>query len=192
MANKNLLNRRDFIRVLAMAAASYPLSSLAINRKNNNTLPSKQEPWVTLFEVQEHLFPTEENSPSAQDIKALEYLQNMMNIPSFDLEEKTLINNGVGWLNDLAKQQYSKVFIKLSFEEKEKILRRIESSNAGARWLSLILTYLIQALLTDPIYGGNPKDIGWKWLNHQPGFPRPPENKKYFKLKQKRIRNIKA
>ena len=31
----------------------------------------------------------------------------------------------------------------------------------------------------DPVYGGNPDGIGWKWLMHPPGFPRPPKGKTY-------------
>lgn len=196
MANKHLLNRREFMRILAIAAAAYPLSSLAENRQKTLSPLNIKEPWLTISEVQEHLFPAEKNSlfisPGAKDIHALEYLRAMMDVPDFDKEERALINNGVGWLNDLAKQQYLKKFIQLDTDSKEKILRRIESSRAGARWLSVLLTYLIEALLTDPVYGGNPDGIGWKWLQHQPGFPVPPENKKYFKLGKIKYRNIKA
>ena len=33
--------------------------------------------------------------------------------------------------------------------------------------------------MLDPVYGGNPEMIGWKWLEHQPGFPAPIEGKTY-------------
>ena len=49
-------------------------------------------------------------------------------------------------------------------------------------WLSLLLTYLLEALLADPVYGGNPGGIGWQWLAHQPGFPTPPADKTWYKL----------
>lgn len=192
MDSKYSLSRRKFIQYLAIAVSSYPLSSLATNRKQNSISHAHKEPWLTLSIVQEHLFPSEPDSIGAQDIKALVYLQNMMGIPDFPKDEKELISNGVTWLDDLAKQQYAKKFIQLNKDEKEKILRRIESSNAGSRWLSLLLTYLLQAIVADPVYGGNPKGIGWQWLEHQPGFPRPVDSKKYFKLKQKRTRTIKS
>ena len=195
MADNGLLNRREFMRLLTLitgAVASYPLSGLAIERQQKEIPFHNKEPWKTLSEVQDHLFPSEENSIGAKDINALVYLQNMMNISSFDLDDKELLNNGVIWLNDLSKQQYSKTFVHLDFKKKEKILRRIEESKAGSRWISLMLTYLLQALLTDPVYGGNPDGIGWEWLHHQPGFPHPTENKKYFKLQNKRTRTIKA
>ena len=192
MANRLLLNRREFLRILATAAAAYPLSALAENRSHEINSEQVKDPWLTIVHVQEHLFPAEKDSPGARDIHALEYLRAMMDAPDFDKDEHDLIYNGVGWLNDLAKQQYAKKFIQLDTDAKEKILRRVETSRAGENWLSVLLTYLLEALLTDPVYGGNPDGIGWKWLQHQPGFPRPSENKKYFKLGAIRYRNIKA
>ena len=189
------LNRREFIHLLATAAAAYPLSSLAEKRQNlaKETLPViLSDPWLTLSVVQEHLFPAEKNSPGARDIQALTYLRNMMKTPDFDPEEALLIQNGVGWLNDLATQQYAKKFIELNTDAKETILRRIENSRAGSRWLSRLLSYILEALLSDPVYGGNPSGTGWAWLHHQPGFPRPTKDKKYFKLRQQTRRVTKA
>ena len=186
-----MLNRREFLRILTIASASYPLSVLSSGHKKTISNQNIKEPWLTISEVQQHLFP-KESSIGAKDIQALEYLRLTITSPYFDEGEKTLIHNGVNWLNDLSKKQYSKIFIQLDNTLKEKILRRIESSNAGERWLSTILTYLLEALLTDPVYGGNPNRIGWKWLQHQPGFPRPPEEKKYYKLDKNRYRNTKA
>lgn len=197
MVNKTLLSRREFMSILAAAAAVYPLSSLAERRTKIISPENYKEPWLTLSEVQQHLFPAETHSPSSQlsigakDIHALEYLRGMMDAPDFEEDDRKLIKNGVSWLNDLAKQQYSKIFVQLDTDSKEKILRRIESSRAGTRWLSVLLTYLLEALLTDPVYGGNPNGIGWLWLQHQPGFPTPPENKKYFKLSKIRSSKIK-
>lgn len=189
MGKETLINRREFISILASIAAIHPVSSLA-----KNLLPPTEalnEPWLTLSAVQQHLFP-KDTSIGALDIRALDYLRLAMDTPDSDKEEKNLIHNGVGWLNDLSKQTYKQTFIQLGKQEKEKILRRIEASRAGERWLSKILTYLLEALLTDPIYGGNPNGIGWKWLQHQPGFPRPTKNKKYYQLDPKRFRKTKA
>lgn len=195
MANETLLSRREFVSILAAAAAAYPLSSLAESRAKTPSPENHKEPWLTLSEVQQHLFPAETHSPAsigASDIHALEYLRGVMDAPDFEEDDRKLIKNGVSWLNDLAKQKHSKKFIQLDTDSKEKILRRIESSRAGTRWLSVLLTYLLEALLTDPVYGGNPNGIGWQWLQHQPGFPTPPENKKYFKLGKIRLGKIRS
>ena len=74
--------------------------------------------------------------------------------------------------------------MKLNTDEKEKVLRQIEGSRAGSRWLSLMMTYLLEALLSDPVYGGNKDQKGWQWLEHIPGFPTPTTDQVYFKLGQ--------
>ncbi len=188
------MDRRSFIALLAFVAASYPLSSLAKKRSygvelNTNEL---EDPWRTIAAVQEHLFPAEENSPGAHDIQALTYLQNMMDAPDIEDEEKNFIKQGVTWLNDISQKSRNKLFIDLDENNREQVLRKIERSRAGERWLSLILTYLIEALLSDPVYGGNPGGIGWKWLEHQPGFPTPTQDKMYYKLGKPVHRRTKA
>lgn len=193
MNNNDRLNRREFMYLLATAAAAYPLPSLAEKRNQPARTPANlAEPWTTIAAVQQHLFPAETDSPGASDIQALEYLRTMINAPDIDQEEREFIKNGVGWLNELADKQYSNTFIQLDSDSREKILRRIETSRAGERWLSLILSYLIEALLTDPVYRGNPDGIGWRWLHHQPGYPTPPEDKQYFKLGKIRYRSTRA
>ena len=62
------------------------------------------------------------------------------------------------------------------------MLRRIAASPAGENWLSTLILYLMEALLTDPAYGGNPGGIGWRWLRHTPGYPRPTPDKTYPRL----------
>jgi hypothetical protein len=36
--------------------------------------------------------------------------------------------------------------------------------------------------LADPVYGGNRERRGWEWLAHQPGYPRPPPGKTWYRL----------
>ena len=61
-------------------------------------------------------------------------------------------------------------------------LRELEKTGAGRSWITELLHYLFEALLTDPVYGGNPGGIGWKWLDHTPGFRRPSKDKRFFLL----------
>lgn len=193
MVDNAVFSRREFLRILSVAVAAYPLSSLAENRQlAKQSTKNLKDPWLTLNSVQEHLFPADKDSPGANDIQALAYLRGMMETPDFEKEDAILIHNGVGWLNDLATSEYKKKFVQLDADSKEKVLRRVEGSRAGSRWISLLLTYLLEALLTDPVYGGNPNGIGWTWLQHQPGFPTPPENKKYYKLRKATYRTTKA
>ena len=176
------MNRRTFITLIASAVSSYPVALLAEQRQQQTSVNTLKEPWKTIASVQQHLFPADENSPGAQDIQALTYLQNMIEAPDISKSEREHIHNGAGWLNDLSVKTYKHKFSDLNENDREKILRKIETSRAGSRWLSLLMTYLIEALLSDPIYGGNKNGAGWKWLEHQAGYPTPTANKRYFNL----------
>ncbi len=179
------IDRRTFMAgiatLLTVAAVPLVVSVDAVAASDVDAALSKQ-PWLTFAAVQDHLFPTSKDSPGAKDINATAYLRRVLAEAHTDPDEKNLINNGVGWLNDIAREKQGKPFIELSADQRETVLRTIARSNAGERWLSLLLVYIFEALLSDPVYGGNPEGIGWQWLEHRPGFPRPPADKTYFKL----------
>jgi gluconate 2-dehydrogenase gamma chain len=184
------INRRTFISRLAAVAgllAACPSAALAGLREQAGRAPVTTgwlaaDPWKTLDAVQQHLFPAADDTPGATDIGALRYLHNAIENPEADGEDRTFIFNGVGWLNDLSQKDYQQPFVALDEAQRETVLRRIEQSRAGRNWLSLLLTYLLEALLADPVYGGNPHGIGWEWLEHQPGYPTPPPDKVWYRL----------
>ena len=132
--------------------------------------------------VQQHLFPTEPDAPGAHEIKSLDYLRFIVADEGQDAEERAFLLQGAGWLEDMAQQLTGASFLALDEESREQVLRKVERSAAGRNWLSTMLLYLIEALLADPAYGSNPDGVGWRWLAHTPGFPRPPRNKLYPEL----------
>lgn len=183
------VSRRVFLQRIALLGsllAAYPAAILAQSR--SMALAQKpaawrsEDPWKTLAEVQEHMFPAAADTPGAGDIDAIVYLHKTIENPAADGEDREFLFNGVGWLNDLAGEKTGHAFVALDEQQKETLLRQIEESRAGRNWLSLLLTYVLEALLADPVYGGNPDGIGWKWLEHQPGYPTPPADKSWYKL----------
>jgi len=183
------ISRREFLGRLAMLgalAASYPASALEKLRSGAGMVVGsgwdRKDPWLTLAAVQQQMFPAGDDVPGAADIQAIVYLRNTLKDPAADGEDREFIFKGVGWLNDLTQETNGKPFIGLGEAQRETMLRKIEQSEAGQNWLSLLLTYLLDALLADPVYGGNPGGIGWQWLQHQPGFPRPPADKTWYRL----------
>lgn len=188
------ISRRRFMQWLMTAAASYPLSALAEKRQQASAQASTTlaEPWLTIAAVQQHLFPADDTSPGASDINALHYLQTMIMAPDIEQTERDFIINGEKWLNGIAHKTQGKKFIELDEAQKEAVLRQIENSRAGENWLATQLGYVIEALLSDPVYGGNPNGMGWNWLKHQPGYPTPGIEKMYYKLGQVRYRRTKA
>ena len=176
------MDRRTFLLILGSAAAAFPLSVLAKRRAVAVTGGALSEPWRTLEAVMEQLLPAEPDSPGARDIGAVAYLRSMLQARDVPEDDRRFIFDGVGWLDDLAKNEHAADFIALNPGQREDILRTIAQSRAGERWLSTLLTWVLEALLSDPVYGGNPNSIGWKWLQHPAGYPTPPPEKMYFKL----------
>lgn len=175
--------RRRFLATCAGAAALPFVGTVPGHAVEKSATDwQAKEPWLTLAAVQEHLFPSDGIAPGARQINATQYLKNVIDYHDVEQSEKDFIQSGVKWLNGLAREKYSANFIELDTSAKEKTLRKVAQSRAGENWLSTLLSYLIEALLTAPAYGGNPKGIGWKWLEHQPGFPQPPSNKVYYLL----------
>jgi gluconate 2-dehydrogenase gamma chain len=144
--------------------------------------------WKTIIAVQDHLFPSEPStnskptSPGAKDVNAKAYFYAVLADADRDNEDRILVKNGLVELQDICWKKYQKLFIDLSHTQKEICLKLFEKTPNGRPWIMTVLGYIFEALLVDPIYGGNPNGIGWKWLEHQPGFPRPTLDKRYFLL----------
>jgi len=178
-------SRRDFLKLASVVPATMLLS--ACGGSNSSAAQAQvavldQSPWQTFSAVQNHLFPKGADSPGADDINATLYLKSVLALPGIDDSDKKFIRDGVKWINDIASQMFAKPFHQLDKDNKEAVLQRIATSSAGENWLSLLLLYIFEALLTDPVYGGNTNKIGWQWLEHQPGFPGPPKDKRYYLL----------
>lgn len=135
----------------------------------------------TLVPIMKFLFnaPT---SPSISDINAYSHLNDVLTDPFYDTDEKKYLVSGITWTNETAQEQYKKEFYQLNQTEKQDIFNQIRLADWGSYWLSKILTIIFEALLIDPIYLVNNHKIGWKWLHHTPGSPRPNKKNTYQKI----------
>ncbi|PKO83354.1 MAG: hypothetical protein CVU17_08205 [Betaproteobacteria bacterium HGW-Betaproteobacteria-11] len=167
-----LVSRRRFLLAAAGGSltALFPLAAPGKVRRG--------DPWMVIAAVQDMLFPAEADAPGAQEIHALAYLRGVLAEPRHDREEGRLVLKGAGWLDDLSRQRQRAGFLALAEDRREQLLHEIAASEQGEHWLATLLFYLCEALLTDPVYGGNPNGIGWAWLGHTPGFPRPTTDKR--------------
>ncbi len=141
------------------------------------------EGWRTLGLVQDHLFPSETQAPGAREINALRYLRFVMNWRGTDPAEPQILRSGLDRLREIAAQtKGGGAFEALDTPAREQTLRALEAEEGGTEWILLVLDYLFEALLADPIYGGNPDGIGWRWLRIEPGHRRPGPDQRYFEL----------
>ncbi|WOH35998.1 gluconate 2-dehydrogenase subunit 3 family protein [Thalassotalea fonticola] len=177
---KQRLTRRTFLKSAAMTSALTALPVASFEKINIADL--SQEPWLTLNSVLEHLLPSSASGPGAKELQAIHYLYNVVTQQPIEQDEKDFIEKGVGWLNGYTNGKLQKSFVDLTQVDKESSLTAISKSRAGENWISTLLSYLFEATLAPPIYGGNPNGIGWQWLKHKPGFPLPAQGKRYYEL----------
>lgn len=129
----------------------------------------KLEP--TLRAVQEHLFPQGSKIPSAKSMNLTKFLFETMKHSSFDRDIKAFVLEGA---RELEKREKNN-FTKLSVDAKEKALREFEETNYGSNWLGRMMTLSMEGLFSDPIYGANKKEAGWKSIAAYGAFPRAKE-----------------
>ncbi len=124
--------------------------------------------WKIIESVYQHLFPKTSKFSGALDLNMIDFIKIITKDKYFDKDDFALLIKG-------AKKLYkvNNNFINLSIYEKEKVLRKIEQTSFGQNWLSTLMYYGFEAMLSDPIYGGNKNQKGWRSLNHNSGFPRP-------------------
>ncbi len=162
------------------AAAPWTVSLAALDKAGLDGGGLSKIQWVTLDAVQRYLFPSEVHAPGAAEINAASYLYFVLSDPYIDPDARALIPAGLIAFEQRVQQDFRRPFVGLDVAERETALRAYEKTPQGREWITNILGYIFEALLTDPVYGGNPKGNGWQWLGHRPGFPQPPRERRYF------------
>ena len=162
------MKRREFIVTTSILGIISTLNSQEI--KNHDTLS-----WLIIDNIFDILFPKTLTMPSSKEFNATLYLQINSKHKSFDEEDREYILQGAIDFNDSFPN-----FLNANEKEKEKIIDRTNNSEYGQSWLTKLVYYGMEAMLSDPIYGGNKDEIAWKSLNHQTGRPQPKQ--KYAKV----------
>jgi len=157
------MTRRIFI--LGAIGAGTALALLPQKSKTH----IKIAPFKVIEAVQETLFPKGLKAPSASLFGATNYLLRVSTHSSFVKSDLKFLYYGADLLID-----YENDFLTINPKEQDQVLRDFVNSSAKAEnWVALLLFYTLEALLSDPIYGGNRDQIGWRWLNHNTGQPQP-------------------
>jgi gluconate 2-dehydrogenase gamma chain len=163
-------NRRSFI----LGALTFPIIASSCSKPSQEIAHAHlKEPFKTLHIIQNHLWPKREGIPSLEQINALNYLKNMLDT-HYTHSVSRYLKKAVIWVDEESQEQYKKAFFSLNYTEQASLLKSINNTPWGEGILSTILTRtIIEPLLCDPLYTQNSDSLGWKWLEHQAGFPRP-------------------
>ena len=178
------LSRKEFLRSLLIigVAANIPFLTSCETKEDLeffDCTPISPEQLKVLQAVQLVLFPKEGNGPSALEVNADKWIVYVLNDAREPQREKDFIVEHLEGLNQLSKETYKVSYDLLSRDRQEDLLELFFEEKFRKRWGSRMLILIFEALLLDPLYGVNPNNIGWKWLNHNPGVPRPNEKNRY-------------
>lgn len=177
------ISRRNFVKstlALGVLSQTLVLESCVDTSISGFILSEKQ--LNILISVQNILFPKDKNGPGAIDFNAHKYLVWALTDKRVDPDENQYIINGLKWVNETAEEEYSKQFLKLSKEQQVRLIHTISKTNWGESWLSVMLTFIFEAMISDPIYGFNTDEIGRKWLEHRAGLPSPTKDLMYDRI----------
>jgi len=157
------MKRRVFIVSTILAGTA--LALLPQEAKTN----IKIDLFKTLDAVQEVLFSKGLDAPSAKEFGATSYLAKVSTHSSFLKSDLNFLKRGAQELMNAHNN-----FLTLSPKEQDKTLRTfVDDNDMGQNWVSFVLYFTIEALLSSPVYGGNKNESGWKWLDHHAGVPQP-------------------
>lgn len=153
------MNRRNF---LILSSLSLALANLSYAKG------IEPQSALVLEEVFDILFPKTKQMPSAREFGATSYLIKNIQNTYFDKADAHLIIQGT-----LDFHSSFPNFSNVSKKEQKMIIQTASQNEYGNEWLTKLLRYGFEALLGDPIYGGNINQVGWKALQHKAGMPRP-------------------
>jgi len=180
--NEWLISRKMFVKTLVLSGVALQmpwLTSCSPGDEIGETKPLSISQYKVARAVQDILFPDDGNGPSARDINATSYLVWVLNDPLLDPDENAFLIDKLDAFNAKCKVEYGDDFYELSHSEQHDFIGGIAEEVWGKKWLSRLITFIFEALLVDPAYGGNTNEMGWEWLSHNPGQPRPIEEIRY-------------
>ncbi len=174
-----MLDRMDRRTFLARASAAAALLSGCGARPIRCDTPQagpgqRLDPleWRTVQAAQEVILPSKPGSPGAREVQATAYLDAALAFGAQPGECET-VKRGAHRLDALAVERGAFDYAALDAADAGAVLRQMLKTY-GNEWFVVVLGYTLEAFLGDPVHGGNPDGIGWKWVGHAPGWPRPP------------------
>jgi len=159
------MKRRGFLKFGALIGCSPYLDAKAVT-----AFQKEFEAVSDVIEaVLEHMFPPGNRIPSAKETRLVHFVYETITHPSYDKDIRSFVVEGAKELDKRTQRR----FVQMKHSQKERALREYEMTGYGDSWLGRMMTLGMEGLFSDPIYGANPKESGWKALGAYGGQPRP-------------------
>ena len=166
------MRRRDFLATSAVIGLSVSLHAQEADAETK----AFEAAVPVIAAVQQHMFPEGGKLPSAKAMGTVTFLKETITHASYDRDIRRFVIEGA---QELERRTQDK-FLTMDDVQKEAALRSYEETRYGSNWLARIMTLTMEAILSDPIYGSNIGQEGWKAVGSFGGSPRPKE--RYIEL----------
>lgn len=167
LGEREEMTRRDFLATSAAAGLSVSLHAQEADAETKTL----EAALPLIAAVQQHMFPEAGSLPSAKAMDAVTFLKETITHGSYDRDIRRFVIEGAQELDRRTKGK----FLTMNHAKKEAALRSYEESRYGSNWLTRIMTLTMEAIFSDPIYGSNIGQKGWKSVGSSGGVPRPKE-----------------
>ena len=172
--DKWLIGRRQFLKGMLWFGVLSQVPFLTTSCENNSDNPN-----LTDFQIKEldailqTLLPNDGFGPDAHDLHGLEYIQWTLNDPLLKADEKNFIIEGIDKISEGSFEEFKTDFANLQQSKRKFLVQKIIELDWAEKWVSIMLSLLLEAMLSAPIYGFNQEEIAWIWLQHKGGIPSP-------------------
>ncbi len=119
--------------------------------------------WAILTAACDRVLPRDED-PGALDANVPEYIDRMLQTPQLEQMRSNFLP-GLAALNRRTQGMFNVPFAQANPTQQDEVLTVFKNSpekSGEARWYEILLVLVLEGFLSDPSYGGNAGEVGWK------------------------------
>lgn len=128
-----------------------------------------QGPQRTTLEMTcARLLPSDQD-PGAKEANAIEYIDRELARPEYEKLKKAILAGTVA-LDRVASRLGGRKFAQLNGDEQDDVIDSVQKqSERGRDFVKLMTLLTIEGFVSDPMYGGNARGVGWDFIGYGPG-----------------------
>jgi len=178
------LSRRTFLSNTAKATGG--VMTLGVLAKGARVQAQEDQPFVyeyrnltthqgsTIERMTEFIMPSDDDGPGATEARVIVYID--LALGSHRIESKADYEKGITAFDQYCQTTYSEAFLDMAGANQRKAISGLDGRGEPKGWpgdaeiggrtfFRMVITHTMEGMFSDPSYGGNHEQIGWKLIN---------------------------